>query len=87
MRHKRLLVEKLQENLTLPEYGEVKLSFTIGMDGRIEKSKTGAISQTAITEGFTKLLKLLHPFVPFVTEDVWSKFNASDLLITSDWPA
>ena len=53
----------------------------------IEKSKTGAISQTAITEGFTKLLKLLHPFVPFVTEDVWSKFNASDLLITSDWPA
>jgi len=31
------------------------------------------------------LLKLWHPFMPFVTEEVWSKFNDS-LLITEKYP-
>ena len=32
-------------------------------------------------------LKLLHPFMPFVTEEIWSKLNQKDLLIVAGWPA
>jgi len=31
------------------------------------------------------LLKLLHPFTPFVTEEIWSKFN-NTMLMTEKWP-
>ncbi len=31
-------------------------------------------------------LKLLHPFMPFVTEQIWKELGNKDLLITSSWP-
>ena len=31
-------------------------------------------------------LKLLHPFMPFVTEQIWSEIGNKDLLITTEWP-
>ena len=31
-------------------------------------------------------LKLLHPFMPFVTEEIWSNLNQKDLLMISEWP-
>jgi valyl-tRNA synthetase len=33
------------------------------------------------------ILKLLHPFMPFVTEEIWSKLKQKDLLMVADWPA
>ena len=33
-----------------------------------------------------RLLKLWHPFTPFVTEEIWSKLNTKELLIIQDWP-
>lgn len=32
-------------------------------------------------------LKLLHPFMPFVTEEIWSKLDQKELLIITQWPA
>lgn len=32
------------------------------------------------------VLKLLHPFMPFVTEEIWSKLNQKQLLMITDWP-
>lgn len=32
------------------------------------------------------ILKLLHPFMPFVTEEIWSKLNQKELLIVAPWP-
>lgn len=31
-------------------------------------------------------LKLLHPFMPFVTEEIWSHINGKKLLMISEWP-
>ncbi len=58
-------------------------------DECIEKSKTGEISLTALTESLKTFLKLLHPFMPFVTEEIWSqvpKTAQEPLLLISPWP-
>jgi len=57
-------------------------------DQKIEEAKDGKISQKALLEGLRVFLKLLHPFVPFVTEAVWQELgeNKEKLLISSEWP-
>jgi len=32
------------------------------------------------------LLKLWHPFIPFVTESIWAEMGKKDLLMTTPWP-
>ncbi|KKQ74945.1 MAG: Valine-tRNA ligase, partial [Candidatus Woesebacteria bacterium GW2011_GWB1_38_5b] len=51
----------------------------------IEKNKSGELSDEKLLHGLKTFLILLHPFVPFVTEAIWTTFN-KDLLITSPWP-
>jgi len=57
-------------------------------DQKIEEAKEGKISQAALLEGLRTFLKLLHPFVPFVTEAVWQQLpeTKEKLLIQSQWP-
>ncbi len=38
---------------------------------------------------FEQLLKLIHPFMPFISEEIWStltKRNSNNCLVTSAWP-
>jgi valyl-tRNA synthetase len=54
-------------------------------DEAIEATKKGELSLPALTVGLKTFLTLLHPFVPFVTEEAWSKLEKK-LLIISKWP-
>jgi valyl-tRNA synthetase len=36
---------------------------------------------------FTEYLRLFHPFIPFVTEQIWTELGRPGMLIRADWPA
>jgi valyl-tRNA synthetase len=57
-------------------------------DQQIEAAKAGKISRLVLLNGFRIFLKLLHPFVPFVTEAVWQQLPKSQekMLIAASWP-
>jgi valyl-tRNA synthetase len=62
----------------------VELSKPALMDGaagvRAETQKTAAWT-------LTQILKLLHPFMPFITERLWGETGArGGMLITAEWP-
>ena len=43
----------------------------------------------ATVEIFEKLLKLLHPFIPFITEEIWHQITqrkAADSIMVASWP-
>ena len=61
-------------------------------DEAIESNKRQEISDQALLEGLVTFLKLLHPFVPFVTEVVWKELQNQGLvkekqmLMNEAWP-
>lgn len=57
----------------------------------IEENKKGNLSDHLLIEGLSTFLKLFHPFIPFVTEQLWQtlfemKLVSEPLLILSSWP-
>jgi len=56
-------------------------------DIRIEDAKKGKLSKEQLQFGLQTYLKLLHPFVPFVTEAVWKELGNDSLLIIEKWPS
>jgi valyl-tRNA synthetase len=52
----------------------------------IEDSKKGIISSSELRWGLETFLKLLHPFMPFLTEKIWGLMENKTLLITTEWP-
>ena len=56
-------------------------------DEGIEMNKQKKVSDAMLKEGYKKMLALLHPFVPFVTEAIWQEmFVDEGLLISYSWP-
>jgi len=61
-------------------------------DECIEKAKRGELSKSDLVYGLVTFLKLLHPFMPFVTEAVWGEIkdlrkHPDQMLISSAWPS
>jgi valyl-tRNA synthetase len=55
-------------------------------DMRIEDAKKGLLSKSDLNNGLLIYLKLLHPFMPFVTEEIWNQIGQKEPLIVSSWP-
>ena len=54
--------------------------------GGSKKDHSHAVAM--LTHVLTVLLKLLHPFIPFVTEEIYSKYAPKgSVLMVSDWPS
>ncbi len=43
-------------------------------------------AQILIYTQLQTLLKLLHPFMPFITEEIWKEFDKENLLLITKWP-
>ena len=55
------------------------------LQGEDEDSKLRA--QQVLCYVLTETLKLLHPFMPFITEEIWQALpHEGDFLMLSDWP-
>ncbi len=55
------------------------------MTGENEEQKISA--QQVLCYVLTETLKLLHPFMPFITEEIWQALpHEGDFLMTSPWP-
>src|SRR3989344_5589500 len=52
----------------------------------IEKSKKDASLKPLLRPLLEQQLKLLHPFMPFITEEVWSLLGHDSLLMIEKWP-
>jgi len=52
---------------------------------KLSNEKTKALAQRMLMEVLETSLKLLHPFMPFVTETIW-QMNHKDLLMITKWP-
>ena len=48
-----------------------------------ETSKHG---RTVMAYGMFTMLKLLHPYIPLVTEEIYGKISCGKTLMTSEWP-
>jgi valyl-tRNA synthetase len=77
------------ENLRIGQAAELLYNeFWHGFcDIRIEEAKRGKISSAQLTEGLIFFLKMLHSFMPYVTEAVWGELKlGKKLLIEESWP-
>jgi len=53
------------------------------MDKKAERTSE---DNQVLAYAFTTLIKLLHPYVPFVTEALWGQFQQPEMLAVSEWP-
>ena len=54
-------------------------------DEQIEKCKNGELSPTLLVAGLKVYLKLWHPVMPFVTEQIRQEIGEQELWVTSVW--
>lgn len=91
----------ITENLGKYELGEAgsaiyDFSWDLFCDWYIEMSKHRLYgddpvekytAQTVLAEVLTKILQLLHPFMPFITEEIWQALpHEGETIMLSKWP-
>ena len=83
-------VTEMLENFRLHDAAQLLYDFAWHefADVYIEEAKTRREeSQVALETVYLTILKLLHPFMPFITEEIFGKISGNNrLLITEAWP-
>ncbi|MEK7107915.1 MAG: class I tRNA ligase family protein [Patescibacteria group bacterium] len=56
-------------------------------DKFIEDSKKREDKETTavLAHGLREILKMLHPFMPFITEELWQSFGEKEMLLVEKW--
>jgi len=75
------------EKFKFSEAGEKLRSFTWGdfADWYLEIKKIN-LNKPVILNSLFVILKLWHPFMPYVTEELWKAAGNKDFLMIADWP-
>ena len=70
-----------------------RFEFNTAISGLMELSNaiaeaiaSGDADSVTLRESYTTLLKLLHPFAPHITEELWAMFGHEGFILTSTWP-
>ncbi len=84
-------VQRSLENFRLSDTAENLRSFLWGdfCDWYLEMSKKPERTEEdnqVLAYTYATILKLLHPYMPFVTETLWEEFETKGMLIRSEWP-
>jgi valyl-tRNA synthetase len=81
-------VDSDMDNFRFSDAGTKIYNFTWGQfcDWYLEVSKGEQMNPVVLKYVLRNLLKLLHPFVPFVTEAIWSHLDEPQLLLGEKWP-
>ena len=81
-------VSKLIEDFDFSSAGEALADFTWNdfADWYLEVAKIEKNKDEILLYILQNILKLWHPFIPFVTEEIWSKFENSEILMVEAWP-
>ena len=80
-------IERLFDKKQIAVAADVLKSFTWNdfADWYVEINKIEK-NQKVLGYVLDKLLRLWHPFMPFITEHIWTLANKNELLIISSWP-
>jgi valyl-tRNA synthetase len=81
------LVTRKLNHFQFSQAGELLRDFTWNQfaDIYVEIHKEGK-NDKVLRDAFMTLLRLWHPFMPFVTEFLWKELGGSGLLMVADWP-
>lgn len=81
------VVTRNLKNFQFSQAGELLRDFTWGefADWYVEIHKREG-NDAVLREVFMTLLKLWHPFMPFVTEVLWKELGGNGLLLVAEWP-
>ncbi len=80
---------KALETFQLSMAGEILRDFTWGdlADWYLEIAKIEGDKSEILNYILNSVLKLWHPFMPFVTEQIWTEiYGADEMLMVSKWP-
>jgi valyl-tRNA synthetase len=53
--------------------------------GRLRDSEQAADQRSVLVFVLERLLRLLHPFAPFITEELWRALTGGDTIVTASW--
>ena len=53
---------------------------------QMNDEKTVSSTREILAYGLLTILKVMHPFTPFITEEIWGKLGGKDLLMVETWP-